>query len=128
MASKRRRPVIIGVSVGIAVAAFLVLALVPIPHAFSIQGAVIPDLYTCTGLGPTQGTTVNFHWSAGGWTYFYVVGCSANQVVYQANGTQGSGAFVATGGTYDFGSGCPGPGPCYPADVSGTYTGPLLPL
>lgn len=127
MLTQRRRRFVIGISVGVAVATFLVLTLVPIPHTFSLQGAVIPDVYSCTGLAPAQGTTVSFHWSAGGITYFGVVSCSSGQVVYRANGTQGSGAFVSDGGMYDFGSLCPS-GPCNPSDVAGTYTGPLLPL
>lgn len=128
MFPKRRRRLAVGLSLGIVVATVLVLTLVPIPQTFSMHNAVIPDLYSCTGLRPTQGTTVNFHWSTAGFTDFYVVSCSVNEAVYQANGTQGTGSFVSDGGMYDFGSGCPGPGSCYPAEVTGSYTGPLLTL
>lgn len=129
MLPKKRRLFVIGVCVGVAAATLLVLTLVPVPRTFTMHGAAIYDLQTtCPGIDTTRGTAVNFHWSAGGPTYFYVVCCSANRAIYQANGTQGSGSFVSVGGVYEFGSACPGPGPCYPADVYGTYTGPLLAL
>ncbi len=129
MLLKRRRHLVVGISAGVVAATFLVLILLPVPRAFTMDGAAIYDLEpTCTGIATTSGTTVTFHWSAGGRTYFFVVSCSAGEVAYQSNGTQGSGSFVSTGGVYEFGSSCPGPGPCFPADVVGTYTGPLLPL
>jgi len=113
----------------IAVATLLVLVLVPVPQHFTMDGAAIYDLQTtCPGIPTTQGTSVTFHWSASGFTYFASVRCSENQVVYQANGTSGSGTFVSAGGVYEFGSLCPGPLPCYPATVTGSYTGPLLGL
>lgn len=129
MAPRKRRLFVIGLGAAIAVATLLVLTLVPIPQTFSMHGAAVYDLETtCTGIDTTRGTNVNFHWSASGWTYFSVGSCSSNQLVYEANGTQGSGSFIANGGVYEFGSDCPGSGPCYPADMAGTFTGPLLPL
>ena len=120
---------VVGVSAAIVVATFLVLVLVPVPQHFTMNGAAIYDPNTtCTGIYATQGTTVNFHWSAPSPITFFVVGCSINQVVYEGNGTSGSGAFVSTGSVYQFGAGCPGPVPCVPADVSGSFTSPLLVL
>ncbi len=118
-----------GVSVGAALAAFLASITVPVPQHFSLHEAAIYDLATtCTGIDTTGGTTVSFRWSAPSPVYFFVVSCSANQVAYQANGTQGLGAFASLGGVYEFGASCPGSTPCVPADVSGSYTGPLLAL
>ena len=112
-----------------ACAAIGVAILVPIPQSFSMHEAAIYDLEMgCPGIYTTQGTTVTFHWSAASSTGFAVVSCSANQVVYEGNGTVGSGSFVSVGGVYEFGSTCPGPEPCYPADVTGSFTSPLLPL
>ncbi|MGA8424779.1 MAG: hypothetical protein WB778_06615 [Thermoplasmata archaeon] len=129
MLSKKRRLPIVGLSVGVAVATFLVLVLVPVPQHFSMRGAAIYDLQmTCSGIYATQGTTVSFHWSAPSSIYFFVVSCPANQGVYEGNGTIGSGSFVSTGSVYEFGASCPGSTPCVPADVSGSYTSPLLVL
>ncbi len=129
MTTRKRRFFVVGLCAAVAVATLFALILVPVPQTFTMHGAAIYDLQTsCPGIDTTRGTTVNFHWTAGGPTYFFVVSCSTNQVAYQANGAQGSGVLVSVGGVYEFGSGCPGPGPCYPADVAGTYTGPLLPL
>jgi hypothetical protein len=126
----RRRPaIVVLVSVGIVAAALAALIVVPVPQQFSLRGVAIYDLQvSCPGVDTTQGTTVNFHWSAASSTGFAVVSCSANQVVYEGNGTAGSGSFVSVGGVYEFGSTCPGPEPCYPADVTGSFTSPLLPL
>jgi len=117
-------------SIGAGIAIPLALILVPVPQPFSIQGAEIPDLWTtCPGISPTPGTVVHFTWSASNFTWFAAVGCTAGGgIAYEGNGTSGSGTFVASGGAYRFGSLCPGGGPCYPADVHGTFTGPLLPL
>jgi len=113
----------------VACAAIGVAILVPVPQTFSMHGVAIYDLeMDCPGIYTTQGTTVTFHWSAASSTGFAVVSCSANQVVYEGNGTTGSGSFVSVGGVYEFGSTCPGPEPCYPADVTGSFTSPLLPL
>jgi hypothetical protein len=124
---RRRRLVIAGAAGAIAVAVFLVLVLVPVRQNFSMHGVAIYDLQTtCPGIYATQGTTVNFQWSAPSHVWFAVVDCAENQVVYEANGTSGSGTFVSTGSVYEFGATCPGSIPCVPADVSGTYTGPIL--
>ncbi len=127
--SRKRATWVVLLSVGIAAAALLALMLVPVPQQFSLRGAAIYDLQlSCPGVDTARGATVSFHWSAASSTNFFVVSCSLNQVVYTGNGSQGSGSFVSAGGVYEFGSGCPGPGPCYPADVSGRYTEPLLQL
>ncbi len=118
---------IVSIAGAIGVATFLALVLLPVPHNFTIDGAVIPDLEPCSGLETLQGTTVTFHWSAPSPTYFFVVSCSENQEVYAGNGTKGSGSFESVGGAYEFGGGCP-EGPCVPVDVSGRLTGPLLNL
>ena len=129
MRRRTRRRIIAGVPVGAAFATFLASLTVPVPQHFSMHGAAIYDLETtCTGIDTTGGTTVSFHWSALSPIYFFVVSCSANQVAYQANGTQGLGAFVSSGGVYELGASRPGLIPCVPADVSGSYTGPLLAL
>jgi len=126
---QKRPALVVLVSVGIAIAALLALVFVPVSQQFSLRGVAIYDLqFSCPGIDTTQGTTVYFHWSSASPTNFFVVSCSLNQVAYSGNGTQGWGSFVSVGGVYEFGSACPGPGPCYPADVSGSYTEPLLPL
>ena len=126
MLPKRRRLVIAGVVV--TVAAFLVVVLAPVPQHFTMHGAAIYDLSSaCPRIDTTPGTTFTFHWSAPSPIYFFVVSCSANDVTYHGNGTQGSGTFVPVGGVYEFGASCP-EGPCMAAAVSGTYTGPLLAL
>lgn len=132
MLPKRRRILAIGIAVGIAVAVFLSLVLVPVPQHFAISGAEIPDMYTCGGIfaikETTKGTGIAFQWNSAASTCFIVVSCSANQIVYEANGTDGSGYLASVGGDYLFGATCGGPGYCVTADVSGYYTGPLLPL
>jgi hypothetical protein len=128
MRPSRRRWAIALVAAAVAAGTVLVLALVPVPQQFSFRGAAIYDLQTsCAGVDTTRGTTVSFHWSTPSPTYFFVVSCSANDVAYEGNGTQGTGSFVSVGGVYEFGASCP-EGPCVAADVSGSYTGPLLPL
>jgi hypothetical protein len=127
--TRKRRFFVVGLCVSIAIATLVALILVPVPQTFMMHEVAIYDLQTtCRGIATTRGTTVSFHWTAGGPTDFFVPSCSANRLAYQANGTQGVEQFVSIGGVYEFGSGCPGPGPCYPAIVAGTYTGPLLPL
>jgi hypothetical protein len=129
MLQRRRRFVVVGAAVAIAVAVFLLLVLVPVPQHFTMMNAAIYDPNTsCTGIDTTKGTTISFRWSAPSFTYFFVVSCSANEEVYSANGTSGSGSLVSVGGVYQFGGSCPNESFCVPADVSGTYTGPLLPL
>ena len=126
---KRWRFTVVGVAVAIAVAVFLFLVLVPAPQHFSMTDAAITDLSpSCAGIDTTKGTTISFHWSAPTSTYFFVVSCSANEEVYSANGTSGSGSLVSVGGVYEFGGSCPSQLFCVPANVSGSYTGPLLAL
>lgn len=86
MLSKKRRLLIVGISVGVAAATFLGLVLIPVPQQFSIPNAIVPDLYTCTGIDTTVGTTIGFHWSAASSITFYAVNCSANGVAYVGNG------------------------------------------
>jgi hypothetical protein len=123
----RRRVLIAGVASAAAVATVVILAVVPVPQHFSTHGAAIYDLQPCSGIETTIGTSVTFHWSAPSPIYFFVVSCSASQVAYEGNGTDGSGSLVSVGGAYEFGASCP-EGTCVPADVSGSLTGPLLNL
>jgi hypothetical protein len=131
MLSKKRKIILGGIAMAVAVIIFS--ALVPVPHNFTMHGAAIFDPNTSCSvdrpntIDTTGGTNVDFHWSAPSPTIFFVVSCSANQVAYTGNGTNGSGAFVSAGGVYQFGSSCP-EGPCIEADVSGSFTGPILPL
>lgn len=129
MLPKRRRIFVVGAAAAIVVAVLAVLVLVPVPQHFSISNAAIydPNL-ACTGIDTTEGTTITFHWTAARFTYFFVVSCSANEEVYSASGTTGSGSLVSAGGVYQFGGSCPSQVFCVPADVSGTYTGPLISL
>ncbi|MHB8586117.1 MAG: hypothetical protein ACYDDF_09840 [Thermoplasmatota archaeon] len=121
---KRLVMVLIGGVALIAVALFLI----PIPQqSFSLQGATIGDAVPCRGIEISAGP-VSFHWATSGPSGFRVRSCSTG-TVYEANGTAGAGSFISAGGTYEFGSLCGGPPtiPCYPANVSGTHNGPLLP-
>ncbi len=99
MPSKGRRLFVLGIFLGVVAATLLVLILLPVPRAFTMHGAAIYDLEPISaGIATTSGTTATLHWPAGGWTYFFVVRCSARQVAYQSNGTRGSGSFVSSGG------------------------------
>lgn len=129
----RRRVTIVGVAGAIAAATFLVLVLVPVPQHFLMRGVAIydPNISCAVGysntIDTTAGTSVNFHWSAPSSIVFFVVKCnSIYNVPYIGNGTGGSGTFISEGGVYQFGASCP-EGSCVPADVAGSYTGPLLP-
>ena len=118
-----------GVLVAVAVATLFVLVSAPVPHHFTRNGATIYDLQsTCPGITTVQGTTVSLHRSTSEFMYFAVVGSSENWVVYEANGTSGPDTFASPGGVYEFGSLCPGSGPCYPATVTGTHSTPFLAL
>jgi hypothetical protein len=126
----RRRIVGILIVVVVAVSVFLALVWLPVPQEFTIKGAAIydPDNTCSPGVETTKGTTVSFHWSTPSPTVFFVVHCGAiYDVPYVGNGTSGSGSVVSAGGIYQFGASCP-EGPCVTADVSGSFTGPLLPL
>lgn len=121
----QERLIIVVVSVGSVLAFFYT---VPFHQPFGMAGVAIYDLQqSCAGISTVAGTSVNFVWHAPAFTYFAVVSCSENTVAYEGNGTSGSGTFVSTGGIYEFGSLCAA-GPCVPADVIGTYTGPTLNL
>jgi hypothetical protein len=127
---RKRSPMTVTmVCVAVAAATLVALVVVPVPQAFTMHDAAIYDLETdCPGIYTSPGTVVSFHWSAGSFTYFFVVSCSANDEVYYANGTSGSGSFISSGGIYEFGGSCPSSLFCVPANVSGTYTGPIIPL
>jgi hypothetical protein len=134
MLPKRKRLVIIGLAVGVTAAVISALVLVPVPQHFTMHGAAIYDPNTSCAVGysntidTTIGTSVNFHWSAPSWITFFAVKCnSIYDVPYVGNGSSGSGTFISEGGVYQFGASCP-EGACVAADVSGSYTGPVLPL
>jgi len=130
---RKRQAFIVGLVVAVALVVTLVLVLVPIPQQFNLSSAIIdnPEPF-CTGIFGAQGTTVSFHWSSSGSSItFIALDCSTSLAVYQANGTNGSGSFVASGVAYQFGSLCPGyveqPArpPCSTANVAGNYSSPL---
>jgi hypothetical protein len=130
----RRRVKIVCVAGAVAIATFLVLVLFPVPQHFVMRGAAIYDPNTSCAVGypdtidTTPGTIVNFRWSAPSSIIFFVQQCgSLSPGPFEGNGTSGSGSFLAIGGVYQFGASCP-EGPCVAADVSGSYTGPLLAL
>ena len=126
---RRRRSFVVGIAVVVALAGSLALVLVPVPQQFSLHEVAVYDLEIgCGGVFTAQGTTVSFHWSAPALISFGAWSCSANQMVYWGNGTSGSGSFVSPGGVYEFGTICPPMGSCWPANVSGAYTAPILPL
>ncbi len=132
MPVKRRRLLVVIAVVVAVVSAIVLLALVPVPQHFALRNAAIydgdPSGSACPGIDTTQGTVVSFHWNSGAFTYFFVVGCGGQPNPYDANGTSGSGSFVSAGGMYEFGGSCPSSRFCVPANVSGSYTGPLLAL
>ncbi|MCI4319178.1 MAG: hypothetical protein L3K23_03470 [Thermoplasmata archaeon] len=131
-----RRLVIVGIVIAVALTTFLAFALVPVRQQFTLRGTAIYDPNSacqgihsvyCSEVDTTQGTTLVFHWSAPTPITFFVVSLSANQEAYDGNGSSGSGSLVSVGGFYQFGAACP-EGPCVAADVSGSFTGPLLAL
>jgi hypothetical protein len=115
------------VACAVSIATFLVLVLVLTPHDFTIDNAVIADIAPCSGLETLQDTSVTFHWTDSSTITFFVVSCSESQIVYEGNGTQGSGSLVSVRVVYEFGAGCP-ERRCPQTDVSGSLTGPLLNL
>lgn len=126
MQGRSRRPLALAAA-GACALALVALFTVPVYHPFNLREAAIYDFNPCAGIDPTKGTLVRFVWSAPSHVFFVVVDCKANSVIYSAKGTSGSDSFVAQGGTYEFGATCP-VGPCVEANVSGTYSGPLLSL
>lgn len=131
--SKRRREWLLHLCVLVVIVAVITALLsIPVPQTFSLQGVTVGDLtlIPCSNIHPSQGTVVSFHWSAPSPTNFGVYACteSSNVAIYTGNGTSGSGTFTANGGLYAFGQGCNvllcGPN----ANVTGSYTGPLLAL
>lgn len=68
---KLRRLLIIGMVAPVGIAAFLVLALVPVRHQFSLSGVAIYDPNRRSAdLDTAAGTTIVFHWSAPSATKF----------------------------------------------------------
>jgi len=129
--SMKRLALALGVSAVSVLLTIATLAVAPIHQSFKMHGVEVFDLEsTCSGIDSAKGTLVSFHWSAATNISFGAWGCTANQMVYWDNGTNGLGTFTSEGGVYEFGAICPpaGPPPCVSADVYGTYTGPLLPL
>ncbi|HTT17138.1 MAG TPA: hypothetical protein VMH49_07285 [Thermoplasmata archaeon] len=127
-----RRGLLIG---AVIVAAVTVSVALVAPHLtvrqqFVFHDAAIYDLSrSCApAIDAARDTVVSFHWSTPAPTIFFVVGCGGSTgVPYEGNGSSGSGAFVSAGGWYKFGASCP-EGPCIAANVSGSFTGPLLPF
>ena len=109
------------------VSALVILSYLPVPRSFTMHDVGVYDLETtCSGILTIKGTSVTFQWWAPRSIEFGAWSCSANHIVYEANGTNGSGTIVSIGGAYEFGTICaPGPS-CVLANVSGTYTGPWL--
>ena len=127
---KRNRPVGIVLFGLVAVSILLLLFVMPIPHRFSITESASEDLYQCEGrttISIPSGDEVTFDWSTPSNVSFGVWNCTAGYVFLEQNGTNGAGSFVSTGGAYGFTSLCGGYFPsCPPANVTGTYSGPLL--
>lgn len=129
--TKRHLALPLGVSAVALVTAFATLTIVPLHQSFTMHDVAVYDLeMTCSGIDTVKGTSVHFQWWAASTISFGAWSCSANRIVYDESGTNGSGAFTSIGGVYEFGTVCPpvGPPPCVAANVSGTYTGPLLAL
>lgn len=135
----------IAVTVVVVVSALLLLFVAPLPEPFAYRGVVDPvgglgGIFSCGGIRPTDGTRVYFAWSAPGNITFDVWRCTGHRTsdgytlniapIYQANGTRGSGSFVASGAIYFFGTVCTAignpPPPCIPSNVSGYFFGPIL--
>ena len=126
MRRRFRLALLLGAILAATAALLLLLFIVPFPQSFVLHDAAIYDPnFACSGIDTTRGTTVSCAWSAPSPIYFWVVSCAENGPVYSENGTGGSGSFVSVGGFYEFGASCP-EGPCVSANVSGTFTGPIL--
>jgi hypothetical protein len=106
----------------------LLVTLLPVPQFFVFPDAAIydPNVTCAPDIEATAGTSVSFQWSAPAPTGFFVVKCPGGPVVYYGYGTGGSDKFVSTGGLYQLGSSCPME--CVPANVEGTFVGPVLTL
>jgi hypothetical protein len=115
-------------TVVVAAAAILtpvILFVAPFPRAFALHDQLVgDDSAYCQGISPPDGSTVSFQWASAAPTHFLVVSCEGG-ATYTAYGTGGSGRFAAWGGTYELGGQCI-PGSCVPANISGSYTAPLL--
>jgi hypothetical protein len=105
----------------------LFVLVLPFPHSFSITDSYRGDLYSrCSGIDTTKGDAVSFSWTTSNRTTFGVWSCTSSSIFYWANGTSGSGAFVSDGGVYGFGSLCGVFGDCWPANVTGEVSYPIL--
>jgi len=121
--------VTIAIAVAISIATVVALASVPVRQHFALYDTLVSDAETgCTGILTFPGTGVSFHWSSPSKVSFGAWSCSKNSIVYMAVGTNGSGYFVSVGGVYEFGATCAEGPSCVTANVSGTYSGPLLAL
>ena len=128
MSPKGRRTIVILSSAAAILATFLVFLVVPVPQQFALNGTAIYDPnVSCTGIDTFPATLVSFHWSARSFVSFFAVSCTLNQVEYSGNGSSGNGAFVSPGGFIELGAACP-EGTCVTANVSGNFTGPLIPV
>ena len=125
---RRRTALTAGIAVGVAAGVVAALVLLPVPQSFSIHDAAIYDPnVVCAGIDTSPGAVVHFRRTAASPHNIFVVSSSAQDVADEGNGTDGSGSFVSVGGVYQFGAACP-EGPCITADVTGTFTAPVLPL
>jgi len=134
----RKRLIVLLVSGGIATIILLFVA--PMPQHFAYSGATfgIGANIGCGGIDTTAGTPITFSWSAPGNVSFGVWSCSSHPIpggasfsydrVFNETGTSGSGTVTSHGGWYFFGAVCWGLPPCFPARVSGTYYGPIIPV
>lgn len=124
----RRLMAALGVSIVAFLAILASLPLVPVHQSFRMSDVRLYDLAsTWTGIDTIKGITVSFHWWAAANISFGAWSCTANHIVYDGNGTEGSGNLVSQGGAYEFATACPPSGlNCVGADVAGNYTRPLL--
>lgn len=130
--SRRRRVTAIAGGAAAAAVILLVLSFVPVSRSFAFSSEVLgPYFPQCSGLQIPRGAVVAFHWVAPtAVSVFEVWNCATGTGVYVIDASQnGSGSFVSAGGTYAFGAGCllgVQPLECIPANVTGSYTSPLL--
>ncbi len=107
----------------------LVLFVMPVSHGFSVRAAYLGPLDRCPSflsVSVPAGETVAYRWSAPSDVSFAIWDCATGERSVEQNGTSGSGSFVSNGGTFGFASLGGYGGVTPPANVTGTYTGPLL--
>lgn len=129
--SKDRTAIVVLVGL-IVVASVLLLFAVPVSHGFSVRAAYLGPLDQCPAfLAVTipKAASASFHWTTPSLVEFGVWNCASGERIVYENGTSGSGSFTSSGGSYGFSSICGYGGyPCPPANVTGTYDGPLFAL